>query len=427
MLLGVSHHDMELADLQRLSSGAQDIALKLVAPGPLAPSVDAAADRPVRAAVALATCNRVEIYIDARRFHDAVDAVTTTLAAAAGLPESVVSRQLKVRVGAPVAAHLFAVASGLDSMVVGEAEIAGQVGRALRRGQSEATLSPTLNMLFQRASRTAKQVQSRTHLGAAGRSVASVALDVAEQADGSLAGRSALIVGTGSYARVVASGLRARGCTDLQVYSVSGRAEAFAATHGAEPVSLLELPTVLKAVDLVVACSGTTGGALTADMIEASGRDRPLTVVDLALHSDVSTEVRALPQVHVIDLNTVAGNAPGEQLDALTAAQDIVIAAVAEFEDTQVVRTLDPAVVALRTHVSGVVEKEMDRLRVKFDDAVAAELEQAMHRVTRSMLHTPTMRAQELARSGDGAGYLDALHTLFGIDLTATLNPPPAH
>ncbi len=120
------------------------------------------------------------------------------------MPVAVVAAQLKVRAGAPVAAHLFAVAAGLDSMVVGEAEIAGQVSRSLRRAQQQATVSPVLNQLFQRASRTAKLVQSRTRLGAAGRSVASVALDVVEADDGALAGRSALIVGTGSYARVVA-------------------------------------------------------------------------------------------------------------------------------------------------------------------------------------------------------------------------------
>lgn len=413
MLLGVSHHDLDLADLQRLSSGAENLALTLVTPG----LSENAAEGPIRAAVALATCNRVEIYVEARRFHDAVDTVTAALAAAAGMSEAAVSAQLKVRVGAPVAAHLFAVASGLDSMVVGEAEIAGQVSRALRRGQTEATVSPALNMLFQRAARTAKQVQSRTHLGAAGRSIASVAIDVAEASAEPLAGKSALIIGTGSYARVVASALRARGCTDLMVYSVSGRAEAFAQTHGAVPLSMIELPTALKAVDLVVACSGTTGGALTADLIAASGRDRPLTVIDLALRSDISADVRALPLVQVIDLNAVATNAPGERIEALTAAHDIVIAAVAEFEDSQAVRTLDPAVIALRSHVSGVVAKEMDRLRVKYDDAVAAELEQSMHRVTRSMLHTPTMKAQELARSGNTDGYLAALHTLFGIDL----------
>ena len=415
MLLGVSHHDLELTDLQRLSAGAENIAEALIA-GP-APTDDAA-DGPIRGAIALATCNRVEIYVDARRFHDAVDTVAAALAEAAGMSVEAVAAQLKVRAGAPVAAHLFAVAAGLDSMVVGEAEISGQVSRSLRRAQQQATVSPVLNQLFQRASRTAKLVQSRTHLGAAGRSVASVALDVVESDDGALAGRSALIVGTGSYARVVASALRARGCTDLRVYSPSGRAQLFAATHGAHPVDAGELTTALKEIDLLVACSGTTGGALTADLMRDSGRDRPLTVVDLALRSDIGDDVRALESVRVVDLHTVAANAPGEQFEALTAAQDLVIGAVAEFEDSQAVRVLDPAVVAMRSHVSGVVAKEMERLRVKFDDEVAAEVEQALHRVTRSMLHTPTLRAQELARSGNAAGYVAALHTLFGIELT---------
>lgn len=412
MLLGVSHHDLELTDLQRLSAGAENIAATLVAGG--------APESPIRGAIALATCNRVEIYVQARRFHDAVETVAAALASAAGMPVDTVAAQLKVRVGAPVAAHLFAVAAGLDSMVVGEAEISGQVSRSLRRAQQQATVSPALNQLFQRASRTAKLVQSRTRLGAAGRSVASVALDVVESAEGPLAGRTVLIIGTGSYARVVASALRARGCTDLRVYSPSGRAEAFAATHGAHPVTVGELPTALKEIDLLVACSGTTGGALTTDLMRDSGRDKPLTVVDLALRSDVGEDVRALPSVRFVDLNTVSAHAPGEQLEALIEAQDLVINAVAEFEDSQAVRALDPAVVALRSHVSGVVAKEMDRLRVKFDADVAAELEQALHRVTRSMLHTPTLRAQELARSGDGAGYVAALHTLFGIELTAS-------
>lgn len=426
MLLGVSHHDLELTDLQRLSAGAETIAETLLAAAAVPASeptidpgspTDTAVDGPIRGAIALATCNRVEIYVEARRFHDAVDTVAAALADAAGMPVETVAAQLKVRVGAPVAAHLFAVAAGLDSMVVGEAEISGQVARSLRRAQQQATASPVLNQLFQRASRTAKLVQSRTRLGAAGRSVASVALDVVESTDGPLVGRTALIIGTGSYARVVASALRARGCTDLQVFSPSGRADAFAQTHGARAVASDELTTVLKEVDLLVACSGTTGGALTADLMTSSGRDRPLSVVDLALRSDIGDDVRALPSVRVVDLHTVAANAPGEQLEALTAAQDLVITAVAEFEDSQAVRALDPAVVALRSHVSGVVAKEMDRLRVKFDAEVAAELEQALHRVTRSMLHTPTLRAQELARSGNGAGYVAALHTLFGIEL----------
>ncbi len=407
MVLGVSHRDLALEDLQRLSTGAQDLGPTLVENGPIS------------GAVVLATCNRVEIYLDARLFHDAVETVTRELAAASGFAQEAVALQLKVRVGAPVVAHLFTVAAGLDSMVVGEAEISGQVSRALRRAQNDETASATLNLLFQSAARVAKKVSAGTPLGAAGRSIASVALDVAEAQDGQLAGKQALIIGTGAYARVVASALRARGCVDLLVFSLSERAQAFAATHSARPVEVLDLPVALAEVDLVVACSGTTGGALSPEMFAAGRRNRPLTVIDLALRPDISAQVRELPEVDVIDLLTVSANAPAEQSDAVSSAHDMVIAAVAEFEDNQAVRALDPAVVALRSHVTGMVDKEMLRLRGKYDDSIADDLELAMHRVTRSLLHTPTLRAQELARTGDGAGYLAALHTLFGIELTS--------
>ncbi len=411
MVLGVSHHDLELSDLERLAAGATDLGAHLVDPGD--------PTGPVAGAAVLTTCNRVEIYLDARRFHDAVDVVTSQLAELSGVDEKTVAAQLRVRVGAPVAAHLFTVASGLDSMVVGEAEISGQVSRTLQRAQLEGTASPAINRLFQNASRTAKKVSAGTGLGVAGRSIASVALGVAQEHVGRLTGRQALIIGTGAYARVVARALRDRGCTDLFVYSPSGRAESFAATHHAVPVSAEELQVALSQVALVVACSGTTGGALDADLVALARNGRPetLTIIDLALHADVSANVRLLPKVLMVDLQTVAENAPAEQTEALTAAQDLVIAAVAEFEDNQAVRTLDPAVVALRSHVSGMVQKEMDRLRGKYDDNIAAELELAMHRVTRSLLHTPTLRAQELARTGNAAGYLSALHTLFGIEL----------
>ncbi|WP_239020783.1 glutamyl-tRNA reductase [Nakamurella antarctica] len=415
MVLGVSHHDLELADLERYSAGASELGVNL-----FNADTSVQASSPIAGVAVLATCNRVEIYVDALRFHDAVDAVTHELAAITGIEESVVAGQLHVRVGAPVAAHLFAVAAGLDSMVVGEAEISGQVSRTLRRAQREETASPALNRLFQNAARTAKKVVAGTGLGAAGRSVASVALDVAESGDLSVAGKRALIVGTGAYARVVAAALRERGCTDLLVFSPSNHAEAFAATHHARPVLAAELQAAISEVALVVACSGTTGGALDADTIalaRTSQREQ-LTIVDLALRADISFDVRSLPNVRVIDLQTVAENAPAEQAEALIAAQDVVIAAVAEFEDDQAVRVLDPAVIALRSHVSGMVSKEMERLRGKYDEGIAADLEMAMHRVTRSLLHTPTLRAHELARSGDSAGYLSALHTLFGIELT---------
>ena len=410
MVLGASHHDLELSHLDRLSEA-----------GPFLPAALSALckgdDAPLNGAVVLTTCNRVEIYLDACRFHDAIDDVTAVVAELAGFDAAQVAGLLKVRVGAPVSAHLFGVAAGLDSMVVGEAEISGQVSRALANAQALGMATPLLHALFQGASRTAKQVAASTPLGQAGRSVASVALEVAATEGAGL--RSALIVGTGAYARVVAAALRARGCTNLTVYSPSGRAESFAATHRAVPVSADQLPAAMAAVDLVVACSGQRGQVLTVELVSTAQRLRaePVFIVDLALHSDVAPGVPDLPDVRVVDLLTVAGDAAPEHRDAIAAAQDIVIAAVARFEDDQAARALDPAVVALRRHVSGAVEKEMNRFRAKYSSDIADEVELALHRVTQSLLHTPTLRARELARTGEGAGYLAALHTLFGIEI----------
>ncbi len=427
VLLGASHHDLALTQLQALAGGAVGLGSRLVAAngaeGPSRPESTHSTESPqstdaaVAGVVVLVTCNRMEIYLDAGRFHDAVDAVTADLAMRTGVPIEAVAAQLTVRVGTPVVEHLFAVAAGLDSMVVGEAEIAGQVSRALHAASVEGTASSALHQLFQRASRTAKRVQSATSLGAAGRSVASVALDVVEEVHGPLLGKNALIIGTGAYARLVATALRARGCVDLEVFSGSNRADAFAARHSARPVIQDELPMAVKSADVVIACSGSSGAVLTRELLEGSGRDRPLPVVDLALRSDVAPDLRGDPLVDIVDLLTVDDSSPDGDAPAVLAAQDLVSAAVAEFQDSQTELTIDPAVVALRTHVGEVVQREVDRLRGRFDDEVADELELALRRVTRTLLHTPTVRARQLARTGDTADYVAALHTLFGIDV----------
>ena len=407
LVVGVSHRDLALDDLDRLVGVGPAVSRALA---------ELAAERggPLRGSVVLSTCNRLEIYADAERFHDAVDAVCAAVAELTGWPE--VAAVLKVRVGAPVAAHLFAVAAGLDAMVVGEAEISGQVSTALTVAQRAGLASPALHALFQAAARAAKQVASTTPLGASGRSVASVAIDLATAG---AAPRRALIIGTGSYARVAAAALRARGCQLLQVFSPSGRVAPFAETHGAQIVAAADLAAAAGAADLVVACSGH-GPVLTAALIQDAVALRteagPLKIVDLALHADVEPAVALLAGVELVDLRSLAGRDGGEPDDAVVAAQDIVIAAVARFEDDQIVRSLDPAVVALRRHVSTAMDRELARLRAKYDPEIAHEVERSLHRVTQSLLHTPTLRARELARTGDTADYLRALHTLFGID-----------
>ncbi len=412
MVLGASHHDLGLTQLDRLTSGSETLGHALV-------SLCRREDSAVSGVVVVATCNRLEIYLDAARFHDAIDEVTGAVALASGVAADEVSTLLKVRVGAPVVAHLFTVASGLDSMVVGEAEIGGQIARALRDAQTAGTATPAINLLFQHAARTAKKVATDTGVGAAGRSIASVALDIASGTVG-LDGARALVVGTGAYARVVAAELRSRGCSALSVFSPSGRASGFADRHRAVPVEPDNLAETVAGVDIVVTCSGTSAETLTTEVLTAavSQRETPLPVIDLALHSDVSAAARAVPGLRVIDLNTVSEQVDPAHLAAVGAAHDIVIAGVSDFEDRMAVRKLDPAIVALRQHVSVAVEKEMARLRAKYPAEIAADIELTLHRLTQSLLHTPTMRAGELARTGDTADYLQALHTLFGIDLT---------
>jgi len=417
MVLGAAHNDLELTDLDRLSAGTDLLVRELSA---MAAGPGSAPDSPVAGWVLLSTCNRLEIYLDADRFHDAIDEVIDAVALASGMASAEVGELLTVRVGSPVAAHLFSVASGLESMVVGEAEISGQVARALREAQDRGAVTPLLHALFHGAARTAKKVASTTELGDAGRSVASVALDVAlRTTDLAPAAATAVVIGTGAYARVVVAALRARGCTDVRVYSPSGRAVEFAASHDLVAVAGDGLPAALAAADLVVSCSGTTGGALSVELLEPAmaGRDTPLPIIDLALRPDVPVAVRELPGSWVVDLHTVAAHADPAHAGAFASAQDMVLDAVAGFEDELAIRELDPAVVALRSHVSGAVDREMARLRAKYDQGVADDMALALHRVTQSLLHNPTMRARELARSGDGEDYLNALHTLFGIEI----------
>jgi len=413
MVLGASHHDLELTQLDRL---AMHPTLLSRAVGDLARQPD----MPIDGAVVVSTCNRLEIYLDASRFHDAIDGVAAQLAQVTGLEAAEVAAMLKVRVGAPAVAHLFTVAAGLDSMVVGEVEIAGQIARSLREAQAAGTVSPPINQLFQTAARVAKQVATETGLGAAGRSVASVALDITGVGPSGPGAQTALIIGTGAYARVVAAELRTRGVTQLLVHSPSGRADTFADRHAATAVSAAELVATMAQVDLVVACSGQSAGMLDEAMLAAAvaARSRPLPIIDLALHPHVAGPARAVPGVRVVDLHSVQQQVDPAHLDAVVSAQDIVIAGVAAFEERMAIRRLDPAVVALRQHVTGTVEKELDRLRAKYPADVAADMERALHRVTQALLHTPTLRAQELARTGDGAGYVQALHTIFGIDIS---------
>lgn len=410
VLVGASHHDVTLDELERLSAAERGLAQRLVA-----------ASEDISGAVVLSTCNRFEVYLDLMRFHDALDKATATVAELAGVEQDFVVDAMRVVVGTSVAQHLFSVASGLESMVVGEDEIAGQVRQALAVAQSHGTTTPTLERLLQRALATSKSVTTSTGLGAAGRSIVSVGLDVVEQRHGHLAGRRALVLGTGSYARVVIAALNRRGCTDVGVYSSSGRAAHFAQTHEVTPIEHSDLAAYLGSADVVAACSGAPHHVVDASLIEQARipQDRVLPILDLALSPDVAPDAREHRQVDVIDLLVIQQYAPQEHAAAVLEAQEIVLESVRAFEDTETGRSADHAVVAMRAHVMAIIGEEIERISRRVDPETADEVARALNRVSNAILHTPSVRAQELARTGDFAEYSRAVHTLFGIDVDA--------
>jgi glutamyl-tRNA reductase len=403
MSLSASHHDLDLETLERLSVGADGVARAVLTGG-----------RPVRGAVVLATCNRFEVYVDVDDAEDlstAVDRVIEMVEAASAADEDEVRGALRLRTGTDVARHLFAVAAGLDSMVVGEREIAGQVRRAFGQAQDHAAATRDLERLFANAARASRTVEAHAALGALGRSIVSVALDLAEARLPEWDSVRVLLIGTGSYAGVTLAALRARGCRDAAVYSASGRAEEFALARDVRAVPVDGLRAALAAADLVVACSGSLTPVLGVADVEAA---RPLVVVDLSLQRDVDAAVAGMPGVHLIDLATVRDQAPELRDEQVARATAIVETAAEQFEGALAERAIDHAVVAMREHVQAAVEAEIARLPA--GDVPVAQVERALRRLGATLLHTPSVRARDAARAGLVEEYLMALRLLHGIE-----------
>lgn len=414
--LVATHSDVDLETVARMSNGSSQVATTVLNdahPGSTAP---------VSGTVVLATCNRYELYCEAPSAADveaARSSVISEISAQSKLPENYVSRAFSTRIGEDVAQHLFAVSSGLDSAVVGEREIAGQVRRALINAQESQTASGPLVRLFEAASRTAKEVGSRTALGSRGLSIVSVALDLAtdisEVRDWSTT--KVVVFGTGAYAGATMALLQERGCTDVSVYSSSGRAESFTATRGGVPLNADTLVGSLAEADVVIGCSGSDNQVSADDVrrVRPTG-STPLIIVDLALTHDFDPAVASLESVELITLESVRMAAPEEQAEALKEARRIVFESASEFNTQLNARTMDASIVALRKHTTSVLDSEIARVRAQHGCTAAAEqVEFALRRMVRQLLHVPTVRARELAAEGRQDDYISALEALYGI------------
>ena len=407
--IGISHHVAALEDLALLNRVSDTVVSALEAtrlPG----------------LVLLGTCNRFEVYFESPSFHAGLEAVLDAVRGALPAADRGLVDAFEVYAGSGAVQHLLEVASGLDSMVVGEAEIIGQVRAAIGRAGDRASAS--LHRLFNAALTTAKAVSSETGLGAAGRSIAQVGLALVESRHFRLAGRRVLLVGTGSYARVVTAALARLDCTDVWVYSANGRAGEFARTHAVRPVPENGLAGALAEADLLVTCSGgdsPSGPSIRAAGLVAARAATPalLPVLDLSLSCDVEPAAADLLGVDLIDLEEIGAHAPAGQAAAVLAARDLVDRGVDTYLHLEHGRVATPAVASIRAHISQFIEREIESAARRYDPDTSAAVARSLRRVSNAMLHTPSLRAAELARTGGLADYSHALHTLFGIEVGA--------
>jgi glutamyl-tRNA reductase len=422
MCLTASHRNAPFELLEKLAVGAPSVAGDLVATGNV-----------VTGAVVLATCNRFEAYLDiaepvAQNSAEAMASIIDMVSSASHVPAEAVRQSVSVLCGDEVVEHLFAVSSGLESVVVGEGEIAGQVRRALETARTEGTTSSDLERLFQKASNTSRGVKARTGLGSAGRSMVRLALDLAESRVPDWADARVLLIGTGAYAGASLKALRDRGVTHVTVHSPSGRASRFATREGVTAVLAEGYLDAIAAADIIVTCSTSSDFVLTADQV-ARSRDiesassRQL-VIDLGLPRNVDPGVTATRGVQLLDLETISLHAPLTDLNASSDARQLVDDAAAEYRAADAAQAITPAVVALRRHLFGVLEAEIERARSRGDSS--DQTESALRHLVSVLVHAPSVRARELARDGQGERFVDALDALFGIDGTAPALAHPA-
>ena len=411
LVVGISHKSAPVELLERLALDP-DATVKLIA--------DVVAGDHVTEATAIVTCNRLEVYAEVDRFHGSVEDLSSLLVARAEQSTEALLPHLYVHYDEGAVSHLFQVAAGLDSMVVGEGQILGQTRDALRIGQEHGTVGPALNTLFQQALRVGKRAHAETDIDRAAPSLVGAAL---ERSTVPVAGARAVVIGAGAMASLAVAHLSRGGAGSIAVLNrTSGNADRLATEYGAASLPLTALSDELAAADIVVSCTGAPEPLVRlADVVTARGSsDRPLTVIDLALPHDVDPSVADLPGVTLVNLAGLADELRG--LEATAGVDDVRTIVGQEITAFLAVRrqaSVTPTVVALRSMATAVVDAEMLRLAARLpglDEATRAEVLQTVRRVADKLLHEPTVRVKELADAEPAVSYTAALAELFRLD-----------
>ncbi|MDQ1653923.1 MAG: glutamyl-tRNA reductase [Cryptosporangiaceae bacterium] len=409
LVVGLNYRTAPVPLLERAAVPTADLA------GVLA---DLLSGQYVTEAVVLSTCNRVEVYAAVTGFHGALNEVGEWLSARTGLHLGPLADHLYIQYAEDAVRHLFTVAAGLDSMVVGEAQILGQLRDAYNSAQQHGGPASLLHELMQQALRVGKRVHTDTPIDRAGQSMVSAALRIAEERTGPVAGRPVLVAGAGSMGALAAATLNRAGATPITIVNrTQAKAERIAATIGGRPGSFEDLPALLAEADFVVSVTGATGQVITAEDVSAAQQargGRPMAILDLAVPRDTEPAVASIPGVTLIGIEQLAAALAGQPATAgVEAAKGIVDDEVDAFMSWQRAIDVAPTVAALRARADEVVETELAKLA----PAARADAERTVRRVVSTLLHLPTVRMKELAAAPGGDWYATAVRDLFGLDV----------
>lgn len=420
LLLGVDHTQAPLALLERVAVPVEHTRKVLHELTELDHVLEA---------VVVSTCNRVEVYADLARFHDGYDQVLAWFCERAGMPREELEPLLVAHVDEQAAEHLFAVTGGLDSMVVGEQQIAMQVRDAMEEARHEGTAGRMLQRLFRQAVRVGRRVRRETSIGEGARSMVDVGLEaVADHLDGGIAGRDVLVVGAGEVGALTIAQLAESSAARISVWNRSpDKATRLAAKVGATVVPVPQLVDAVATADVVICTTGAPEPVLDLPLLEEAGRRRAaataapsVVVLDLAVPRNVAPAAAALPEVTLVDIAEVRDVAQrGAIGDLVTEARELVAREADGFRRWLRQIEVEPTIRELRAHADRVRRDELERLSARLaglDDDQRNAVEALTEGIVNTLLHEPTVRLKRLA-DGNAEHHVGLLAELFDLDV----------
>lgn len=416
VVLGLNHRTVPLDLLERVTIDASRLPKALH---------DVMSRDHVSEAVVLSTCNRSEVYVVAEKFHPAYADLRTFFSELAFVPPEELADHLYVHDGADAASHLFSVAAGLDSAVIGEAEILGQVRQAWEKAQEEQAAGSQLNLLFRHALEIGKRARTETGIGRHVASVSTAAVAMAAERLGSLEGRSILVMGAGDMGEGMVRSLATNGVTDIRIANRTWeRAAALAERVDGRAIRLADLDASLAEVDLLLTGTGASSMLIEhADVARVMQiRDgAPLLVVDVAVPRDVDPTASDLQGVTLLDMDDLRAFAEAGQAERRREVAGVRVMVGEELERYTAVssaREVAPLVAALREQAEDVRRAELDRFRAKLgelDERQVEAVEALTHGIVAKLLHQPTIGLKDAAGTPKGERLAEALRDLFDI------------